>query len=114
MSDKKVGVIGAGSFGTVVANLLAQNVKVKLYARSDEKIANMRVNRENAGYQLHENIEVCDNLQEVASECETLFPVVPSSGFRKMMRDLAPSSTLSHHDSWHQRVGCIFTKRHVY
>ena len=90
MSDKKVGVIGAGSFGTVVANLLAQNVKVKLYARSDEKIANMRVNRENAGYQLHENIEVCDNLQEVASECETLFPVVPSSGFRKMMRDLAP------------------------
>lgn len=90
MSDKVVGVIGAGSFGTVVANLLAQNAKVKLYARSAEKIANMHANRENSGYKLHDNIDVCDNLQEVASECETLFPVVPSSGFRKMMRDLAP------------------------
>lgn len=90
MSDKMVGVIGAGSFGTVVANLLAQNANVKLYARSAGKIANMRANRENSGYKLHENIEVCDSLEEVAGECETIFPVVPSSGFRQMMRNLAP------------------------
>ncbi|MCB0497931.1 MAG: NAD(P)-dependent glycerol-3-phosphate dehydrogenase [Cyclobacteriaceae bacterium] len=90
MSGKVVGVIGAGSFGTVVANLLAQNAKVKLYARSSEKITNMRETRTNSGYELHENIEICDDLERIAGECETIFPVVPSSGFRKMMRDLAP------------------------
>lgn len=90
MSDKVVGVIGAGSFGTVVANLLAYNVKVKLYARSPEKVVHMREKRENSGYPLHDNIEICDSLEEIAGECETLFPVVPSAGFRQMMRNLAP------------------------
>lgn len=90
MSDKVVGVIGAGSFGTVVANLLAQNAKVKLYARSADKVANMRKTRTNSDYNLHDNIEVCDNLEKLAGECETIFPVVPSAGFRKMMRDLSP------------------------
>lgn len=90
MSDKVVGVIGAGSFGTVVVNLLAQNAKVKLYARSADKVANMRKTRTNSDYNLHDNIEVCDNLEKLAGECETIFPVVPSAGFRKMMRDLSP------------------------
>ncbi|MEL6733813.1 MAG: glycerol 3-phosphate dehydrogenase, partial [Bacteroidota bacterium] len=36
LSNEYVGVIGAGSFGTVFANLLAQNRKVILYARRPE------------------------------------------------------------------------------
>ncbi|MFT7150229.1 MAG: glycerol-3-phosphate dehydrogenase (NAD(P)+), partial [Nonlabens sp.] len=34
MSDNMVGVLGAGSFGTAVANILAKNRQVLLYARN--------------------------------------------------------------------------------
>jgi glycerol-3-phosphate dehydrogenase (NAD(P)+) len=90
MSAKYVGVIGAGSFGTVVANLLAENTKVKLFTRNPAKIEDIKTNRVNVGYKLHNNIEVCDSLERIAGECETLFPIIPSSGFRKMMKDFSP------------------------
>ncbi len=90
MAAKYVGVIGAGSFGTVVANLLAENTKVKLYTKNPAKINNINTNRTNVGYKLHNNIEVCDSLEEIAGECETLFPIIPSSGFRKMIKEFCP------------------------
>ncbi|VAW28384.1 Glycerol-3-phosphate dehydrogenase [NAD(P)+], partial [hydrothermal vent metagenome] len=90
MSAKYVGVIGAGSFGTVVANLLAVNTKVKLYTRNADKLKDINTNRANIGYQLHDNIEACNSLEEITGECETLFPIIPSSGFRKMMKEFSP------------------------
>jgi glycerol-3-phosphate dehydrogenase (NAD(P)+) len=36
--DKPIGVIGAGSFGLAVANLLAENNKVLLYARNPDVV----------------------------------------------------------------------------
>ena len=35
--SKQVGVVGAGSFGTAVANILAEKSKVLLYVRDEEK-----------------------------------------------------------------------------
>lgn len=90
MSAKYVGVIGAGSFGTVIANLLAENSKVKLYTRNPVKIKDINTNRTNIGYALHDNIEVCDSIEQITSECEILFPIVPSAGFRKMMKEFSP------------------------
>lgn len=90
MAAKYVGVIGAGSFGTVVANLLAENSKVKLYTRNPAKIEEIKNSRTNIGYKLHSNIEVCDSLEQIAGECETIFPVVPAASFRQMMKDFSP------------------------
>ncbi len=90
MADKYVGVIGAGSFGTVVANLLAENTKVKLYTRNADKIKDINSNRMNVGFALHKNIEACNDLEQIAGECETLFPIIPSANFRQMMRDFSP------------------------
>ena len=56
MSDNPVGVIGAGSFGTTVANLLAENSKVLLYARSNELFNQMLTDRKSRDYSLHENV----------------------------------------------------------
>ena len=42
MSNKPIGVIGAGSFGTTVANLLAENSQVLIYARSKDLFEQMR------------------------------------------------------------------------
>ncbi|MFT7589707.1 MAG: glycerol-3-phosphate dehydrogenase (NAD(P)+), partial [Limisphaerales bacterium] len=36
-SNHPIGVIGAGSFGTAIANLIGENVAVKLYDRSPER-----------------------------------------------------------------------------
>jgi len=85
-SGKAAGVIGAGSFGTVVANLLAQQSKVMLYARTPEKVVALHKTRKNGNQKLHSNIEITGDLQAVAENCEVIFPIVPSQNFRQMMR----------------------------
>lgn len=90
MSEKKVGVIGAGSFGTAVANLLARNSDVLLYARNPEAAEGAENTRISAGQTIAENIYLTSDLEEVASQCNTIFPIVPSGSFRKMMKQLSP------------------------
>ena len=46
--DKPIGVIGAGNFGTVVANMLALHSKVLLYAR-DERVVNKIIHQKEIG-----------------------------------------------------------------
>lgn len=90
-SKEPVGVIGAGSFGTAVANLLAENNQVVyLYARSPEKAAAINKSRISAGHQLHENVEVNSDLEKIGSSCDIIFPIVPSANFRSMMKELSP------------------------
>lgn len=90
MSNHPVGVIGAGSFGTTVANLLAENSEVLLYARSPELFQQMVNQRQSRDYVLHENITPIETLEELATRSEVIFPVVSSSGFRDMMKSVAP------------------------
>lgn len=84
------GVIGAGSFGTAVANLLAQNVKVLLFSRNPEIVEQINHSRRHFGVEIHPNVRAISNLQELAENCYTIFPIVPSNSFRKMMRAIGP------------------------
>ena len=90
LSTDTVGVIGAGSFGTAVANLLAQNKRVLLYARRPEVARDLNKNRSYKGRKLNQDIELTHDLEEVAKRCELIFPIVPSENFRGMLKDLAP------------------------
>lgn len=90
MSNELVGVLGAGSFGTAVANILAKNTKVLLYARNPETVKQIQTSRTSAGQDVSDNIEVTNNLEEVAQKCNVIFPVVPSSNFRELIIQLAP------------------------
>lgn len=90
-SDKNiVGVIGAGSFGTAIANLLAENSPVILYARRDEVIDNINNKKENRGQKMHENVFATSDIEQVCDKCSLIFPSVPSASFRSMMYDFAP------------------------
>lgn len=90
-SEKPVGVIGAGSFGTAVANILAEkNQKVLLYARTPERVAAINSTRTSAGQQLHERVEVTNDLGSLGRSCDVIFPIVPSVSFREMMKELSP------------------------
>jgi glycerol-3-phosphate dehydrogenase (NAD(P)+) len=78
---RPIGVIGAGNFGSAVANLLARNGKVLLYARDKKVIQRINDKGENRGHIMHKNIVPTDDLIQVAKECEIIFPIVPSEHF---------------------------------
>ena len=89
--SKSIGVIGAGSFGSAVANLLAEkNANVLLFARNHSKAEKMASSRQSAGQLLSPHIQVTDDLEKVAKSCNVIFPIVPSSNFRSMVLELAP------------------------
>jgi glycerol-3-phosphate dehydrogenase (NAD(P)+) len=89
-TSKPVGVVGAGSFGTAIANLLSENCKeVILYARTPERAAQIQKDRKSGGQVLAQNIRVTNDLASVGKECDVLFPVVPSANFREMMQNLS-------------------------
>lgn len=90
LSEQPVGVIGAGSFGTAIANLLAVNVDVLMYSRNNKLVQHINTAHENLGVQLSPRIRATNDLEEVAQKCLLLFPVVPSGSFRSMMHDLGP------------------------
>ncbi len=89
-SDKPVGVIGAGNFGSVIANILARNRKVLLYARDEAVIKRILDKRENRGHKMSKNVLPTGDMEYLANQCDVIFPIVPSAHFRDMMRKLSP------------------------
>ncbi|MCB9285471.1 MAG: NAD(P)-dependent glycerol-3-phosphate dehydrogenase [Lewinellaceae bacterium] len=85
-----VGVIGAGSFGTAISNLLALNAHVLLYSRNPEMVEQINRTHRHMDMDLSVRIRATGNLQEVAETCTLIFPIVPSANFRDMMRELSP------------------------
>src|SRR5688572_16798443 len=91
LSDNRpVGVIGAGNFGSTVANLLSRHRNVLLYVRDEKVIQHILKTGENRGHILSKNITPTNNLQHIAEQCDIIFPIVPSAHFRDMMKKLSP------------------------
>ena len=91
----KVAVLGGGSFGTVVANMMAaNNHDVTLWMRSKagaQIIADCGENtRYLPGYRLHADLAISTDLKQAVSGCDTVFFAVPSSAFRKVANELSP------------------------
>ena len=85
-----VGVLGAGSFGTAIANLLAYNSDVLLFSRKAETVAMINEQREHLGVKISARVTATNDLEEMARRCTLILPVVPSNSFRSMIRALAP------------------------
>mgnify|MGYP000863600280 CR=1 FL=1 len=89
----KVGVIGAGSWGTALAILLNENKNdVILWSHREseaEKIRRTRVTSKLAGIRLPEAIRVTSDLSEAASDREVLIMVVPSACVRETAQKLS-------------------------
>jgi len=94
------GVIGAGSFGTAVANLLAESADVLLYARSKKIAEKIQISRVHRNQEIHERVKIIHNIEELTTNCSVIFPVVPSDSFSSMLDDfkdyLKPSHILIH------------------
>ncbi len=86
----KAAVLGGGSFGTAIANILAENgFKVSLWMRNTDTIAQILETRENKQYlpgvKLHENIVPTDDLESGIADASILFYAVPSKSFRELV-----------------------------
>ena len=89
-----VAVLGGGSFGTVIANIIASNGhRVRLWLRNDERAALINSQRQNAeylpGYILNDKLEATASLATAVEAVDVLFVAVPSSSFRQVVRELA-------------------------
>ncbi|HLF33136.1 MAG TPA: NAD(P)H-dependent glycerol-3-phosphate dehydrogenase [Cyclobacteriaceae bacterium] len=88
-SENPVGVIGLGTFGTAIANLLSRNSPVFLYGRNPDAVRKISSQRICCGQRLNDPILVTNDLSALAERCEIIFPVVPSASFREMMKILS-------------------------
>lgn len=89
-SKATVGVIGAGSFGTAIANLIALNNPVLLYTRNPELVEKINTTYRHLHVRIHRNVEATDDLSRIGKNCALIFPIVPSISFRAMMKNLSP------------------------
>ena len=66
MSDigKTVGVVGAGSFGSAIGNLLAHNVDVLLYSRQPELVEAINTTHQHFGVALSHRIRATSHIEE--------------------------------------------------
>ncbi len=90
----QVAVIGAGSWGTTVAHLCAQNVPTTLWARRPEVAAQVRDEHVNSqyleGFDLTPSLHATASLEEAVSAADVLVMGVPSHGMRDAAQELAP------------------------
>ncbi len=90
MTVKQAAILGGGSFGTVIANIIAHNGhRTTLWMRDAEQVEILNRDRENLtylpGYTLHEKIQATQDLQAAVSNADMVFVAVPSASFREVV-----------------------------
>ena len=84
------GVIGAGSFGSAIANLIALNTDVIIFSRRPEFVQAVNDTHEYNGVKFHRRITATDDPEWLSQQCHVVFPIVPSDAFRPMIQVFAP------------------------
>ncbi|MDR0965621.1 MAG: NAD(P)-dependent glycerol-3-phosphate dehydrogenase [Myxococcales bacterium] len=92
----RIAVIGAGAFGTALANLLSlKGHDVQLWARESELVPLINAAHENAmylpGIALAPTLTAFDSLGEASEGAELVLLAVPSHGLRAIAAQLEPS-----------------------
>jgi glycerol-3-phosphate dehydrogenase (NAD(P)+) len=92
--EVRAGVIGAGSWGTTVASLLATKAPTLLWARRADIAAAINTEHTNPvylpGFALHPDLRASSDLAEVVEQADVLLIAVPTHGFRKTLEEVAP------------------------
>jgi glycerol-3-phosphate dehydrogenase (NAD(P)+) len=95
MKIDKIAMMGAGSWGTALALLLARKgLNVTLWDRDVNHVAKLAQDRENkrhqAGHPFPETLEVTDSLRAAVIGAQCVVMVVPSHGYREVYRQVYP------------------------
>ena len=91
--EKHVAVVGAGSWGTTVANAVAKNQSTMLWARRNELADQIATRHENSEYlpgiNLVESLKCSSQLKDVVANASIVMMAVPSNGFRDVATQVA-------------------------
>ena len=91
--EKHVAVVGAGSWGTTVANAVAKNQSTMLWARRNELADQIATRHENSDYlpgiTLVESLKCSSQLKDVVANASIVMMAVPSNGFRDVATQVA-------------------------
>jgi len=90
-----IAVLGGGSFGTVIANMIAGNgYSVTLWMRDADNARQCQLKRENTpylpGYRLEESLHVTSDMEAALRGAEVVFFSIPSKSFREVAEHAAP------------------------
>ncbi len=85
-----IGVLGSGSFGIAIAQLLSYNTDVLLYCRRQEIADEINATHKLKGWELSDRVVATNSLAEVGEQCRLIFPVLPSEYFRNTIKKIAP------------------------
>jgi len=91
---KKVAVLGGGSFGTSIANILADNGhQVRLWMRNQDTVHDIATIHENTRYlpgkKLNPSIIPTTCLETAVVSADLLFVAIPSKAFQSVVQDAA-------------------------
>jgi len=89
--QQPIAVLGGGSFGTAIANLLAENgQQVRLWMRDSEQAEAIRTTRENPRYlkgvKIHPAVEPVTDLAATLRGSTLIFVALPSSALRSALQ----------------------------
>ncbi len=108
-----VGVIGAGSFGQTIAQLLSHNVNVLLYSRTP--LSSIQLSELATGRKF--DIENTQRIEALCRLCKIIIPVIPSTSFREVIREfssyLYPYHILIHGTKGLDLVNVDLENKHV-
>ncbi len=93
MSKENIGIIGGGSFGSALADIIGNNGHTAWqWFRDPSQVQEFNKSHENKKYlpsfPLSSNIIASSDLQAIASQCRILFLCVPSRNFREVAHEL--------------------------
>ena len=90
-----IAVLGGGSFGTAIANIIALNGHhTYLWMRDAVRAERCQQERENhqylPGYPLSDNLSIVSDLELAVAQSDLVFVSIPSKSFREVARKAAP------------------------
>jgi glycerol-3-phosphate dehydrogenase (NAD(P)+) len=89
----RVGVLGAGSWGTTVATLASHNTPTVLWARRPELVDEINDRHTNErylpGFALPDDLPASNSIADVVGAADVVVMGVPSHGFRSVLKEVA-------------------------
>ena len=87
----KVGLLGAGSWGTTVASLTSKNAETIIWARDKKTVEEINSNKTNEKYlpkaTLHKELKASNSIKETVENADVIVMGIPSQSFRTVLTE---------------------------